>query len=187
MQRRYNAVHGGQRCRKEKMRKWIIACVVIASIGAAGVFFARPITRWWMILQSTRQHPEELAYAQRFLSTVIAQDFPPADWLDSVALDSGKAEYFYFLKVALTESRTTASQMRRARLLMYCNNTTNASFVLYYQRHCPSLEFTLSTDATEKRRVMAIFPLNNCLFQPDYNHDGKINLKDVELARQRPD
>ena len=179
-------------CSNEHMKKWAIICVVALAVGVLAISarhqlvrHARHIVLTHKMAQSAREHPDELSYAREFLNTAILQDTPPTDWIDSVSLRTDKTNYFYALKINFIECGTTLDDIQNGQIWVFRSESTNTQFFFYYQRHCPELQFNITLDEAGRKHTEAIFPLNNCTFDPDYNDDGKIDMKDVTLAKQK--
>ena len=169
------------------MKKWYIAIGVLIAMAVALVVMWKPIVFQTSLIRSSIAHPETLACARLFCQRIVANDTPTAEWLSSVD-DGGdsrvnKTNYFYFLKVHFTECRTSMMDLGLARILVFNDSPTKTLANFYYQRNAPCLQMTIKKTTRNDWKVHAVFPLNNCTFNPDLNNDGMVDQKDVELAR----
>jgi hypothetical protein len=172
------------------MKKLIIGIVALAGIATVVLLSWKPVVLWLYIANSSRKHPQELACARLFCQRIIANDAPTVEWLSSVDdwdKIADKTNYFYFLKVHFAECKTRPSDLDRGRIWVFEENLTNALAYFYYQRHVPYLQMTFQKVNTNRWKVRAIFPLNNCFFDPDVNKDGTLDRGDVEAAMKLKD
>ena len=169
------------------MKKWVTGLAVLAVVTVGVCLSWKPVVLWLYITRSSVKHPQELASARLFCQRILTNDAPTAEWLSTVDdwdRVRDKTNYFYSLKVHFVECQTSLAHLRRARIWVFDGGPTNASAYFYYQRHTPCLYLTFRKVRPDDWRIMATFPLNNCLFDPDVNKDGLVDQKDVELARE---
>ena len=172
------------------MKKWITWLLALVLISLVAAVFWRPVVFWLYVSRSSWRHPYELERARRFCQQIITNESPTEEWLSSVDDSHGpfnKTNYFYALKVHFTECQTKERDIANARVLVFEQSPTNTAADFYYQRHAPYLQMHFRRVGDDQWKVRAIFPLNNCLFNPDVNKDGNVDQKDVVAAREQPE
>ena len=168
------------------MKKRIIAVVILGVLLLTVVLAWRAIAFQVLLTASSLKHSEARDRARDFCGRIVTNDAPTAEWLASVDdrdKIGDKTNYFYFLKVHFIECQTQPSHVRHGRILVFQDTPTNAIGHFYYQHYAPCLQMTFLKETPGDWRVRAIFPLNNCLFDPDVNRDGKVDRIDVEAAK----
>lgn len=117
----------------------------------------------------------------------LLADTPNLTWTSNVAGYSAKNPdaSFYSFKVWFAEAEISRNNIERSFLKYPAfRNSNKLSFYLFYKKNAPEIQCDVySTPAGLK--VSFSFPLNNCLFSPDYNSDNKINQEDVTLALEQ--
>jgi hypothetical protein len=127
---------------------------------------------------------KEISIARAFLAETIHSAQPTSAWILQCA-GNNSTNAFFFFKIAFDEAGVTASQICRAYTdTPAVTNATSVRFNLHYGRSMPEIqcEVSLSNGLTQ---VSAGFPLNNCLYNPDYNHDRIIDEKDLVISRAK--
>ncbi|MEI7947293.1 MAG: hypothetical protein WCJ02_11370 [bacterium] len=127
---------------------------------------------------------KEISIARAYLAETIHSTQPPSAWILQWAGNNPKNAFFFF-KIAFEEAGVSASQICRAYTdNPAVTNATSVSFNLHYGRNLPDIqcEVSLSNGLTT---VSAGFPLNNCLYHPDYNSDTIIDEKDLVISRAK--
>lgn len=168
------------------MKKRIIAIVIVGVLLLAVAFTWRTIAFQVMLTASSCRHPDARDRARLFCERIIVNDVPTAEWLASVDDRDrirDKTNYFFGLKVHFTECQTTPANIRRGRIWVFQDTPTIAVGNFYYQKYAPYLQMTFLKTRQDDWKVQAGFPLNNCLFDPDVNEDGKVDDADVQAAK----
>jgi hypothetical protein len=164
------------------MKKLISLTVLILATIVALV-----TTRYVSILYGSNiTYRKEISLARAFLAETIHSAQPTSAWIREWA-GNNPTNAFFFFKIAFEEASISASQMSRAYSdTPAVTNATSISFNLHYGRNLPDIqcEVSLSNGLT---KVSAGFPLNNCLYHPDYNSDTIIDEKDLVISRAKRD
>ncbi|MDD4060234.1 MAG: hypothetical protein PHW08_05980 [Kiritimatiellae bacterium] len=169
-----------------RMKKRIITFLVVGVLIVVLAFTWRSIVFQVILTTSSLKHPDVRDCARQFCDRIVTNDAPTADWLASVddwSKIGNKTNYFYSLKVHFTECRSRPSDIRRGRIWVFQDTPTNALGEFYYQRSAPCLQMKFLKKTAEDWKIRAIFPLNNCLFDPDVNKDGTVDQVDVQAAK----
>lgn len=138
------------------------------------------LASWGMLRGSSFLLEKSAKFYQPLIETVAE---PSKEWLDS--FDTQHKEYarngFYFWKIWFIESDTNDFQILTAFSIFEFERNNQRNFSLKYGHDNPTIAYSVSRE-NNQRTIRAYFPLNNCLFSPDYNRDGKLDLQDVQIA-----
>ena len=124
----------------------------------------------------------EIGVARAFLLETVQTEQPSGAWIQQCDA-SNPTNAFFFFKIWFEEAGVPASQLARAYTdLPTWSDGTVTAFNLHYGRHLPDIQCFV-TPSNGIDRVRAFFPLNNCLFHPDFNRDERIDQRDVIASR----
>ena len=117
---------------------------------------------------------------------VAGNEQPPKNWQTLVGSRSNRFGdgLFYFFKVWFTESGVTTQDIKKSYPIFAFKNNDKVMFELRYGYSNPTIQFTIVTTQDNKMKADFVFPLNNCLFNADYNNDDILDEKDVTLAKE---
>ena len=129
-------------------------------------------------------HLHEIRITKNFLKSTITLDNPSQEWL-SQCKSPNPIRIFFIFKVWFTKAGVTPGMIDWGYLEFPVSRLDNDIFIdLKYGWNLPSIECRI-TETNGRSLIMAGFPLNNCLFYPDYNDDGVVDMKDVILAKNK--
>lgn len=176
------------------MRKIAYTIVVLILFLFGGVFalslyhettlpneFQNQISR----MHAAIKYSDEVNYARVILRTIAENEKPPQNWQELVGprLNSCSDKSFYFFKVWIVESGTTLNDIDSSYPISVFKEDRVVMFDMRYGHLNPILQFTIYPEKANEMRADLVFPLNNCLFNADYNGDDVYDSKDVALAR----
>jgi len=160
--------------RKHFKRLLVIVTVLAIMLGVAYV---------WLRYHDNLIHRHELRASKNFLKAIITQDTPSQEWMSQCNYHNPSLVFFTF-KVWFTEKEVTPGMIDWSYIDFPVSQLNNANFLeLKYGRNLPIIECRV-TEANGRYLIRPNFPLNNCLFNPDYNNDGVVNMADVILAKK---
>ncbi len=133
------------------------------------------------------RYKREVNFAKFILKTIAENEEPPEIWQTIVqpTLNRFSNDSFYFFKIWLIESKTTLQDIENSYPIYIFEKDNKILFELRCGRSNPTIQFTIIREQESKLKSDFIFPLNNCLFDPDYNKDDKYDRKDVLLAKEK--
>jgi hypothetical protein len=128
----------------------------------------------------------DIKFMKSFFITTINKNVPPKYWkaLLGTRLRENPDEAFYFFKIWFIEAGVSEYDLRFPYPISAFKDDERTRLDFFYGRHQPIIQCLIYHD-NQRRIIDAYFPLNNCLFDPDYNNDGIVNMQDVKLAQQR--
>lgn len=162
----------------------LVSCGSVAVLGSLAAYESYQLTQ-----------SSDLVQVREFLAATIERDSPDAEWTSSfqtgVPSDRLTAhKVFFSFKVWFAENGVTTQELRQAQATG--SQTRDGA-------HAPGRFDDVEIDYRPPLPIIGVrivhqgdakgffprFPLNNCLFQPDQNGDGVLDMQDVELARIR--
>ncbi|MCP4346466.1 MAG: hypothetical protein GY795_13175 [Desulfobacterales bacterium] len=172
-------------CVKKEKKKIGKASVVLIAIAVIATLL---LTTY--LVRTYRYHivyRNELFLAKSFLTTIIDNEIPSDNWLNSLGKGLGRnpQTVFYYFKIWFEESGTSKKDIESSLAMIYpFEDKSKIRIELKYKKGKPEIVVNAYIENGE-RKIDAFFPLNNCLFNPDYNDDGKTDLIDAEISRRK--
>ena len=162
--------------RNKALRRIVQTVVVIVILILGGYSFLK---YQYFLLNYT----ETNAVKSFFIETIEAE-LPSENWKSKVyTWDKAinPEDIFYFYKLWFIESGTSRWDVRTAYPLFAGKIDENYYIDLYYKNNQPIIRCHFFKQDNQQK-IAAAFPMNNCMFAADYNHDDKIDRLDVKLA-----
>jgi len=129
----------------------------------------------------------EIRFAKNILMQPLLSEKPNPVWIKNFEGRSAqnRESTFYFFKVWFTEAEVSKEDIESGFLKWPAyQQDDRLSFDLFYKRDTPEIQCRIYSTPNGSK-VNFSFPLNNCLFNPDYNSDNTINQDDVKLALEQ--
>ena len=132
------------------------------------------------------QYYSDIKIAKDFFRSTITNPKPPEDLVEILGERCKKdpEAFFYFFKIWFIEAEISDFDLKTAYIEYPVHKDGNrVIFNLYYKMGMPEILCDISNENNHKS-FCAMFQLNNCLFDPDYNNDNKLDSLDVNLAKE---
>lgn len=154
-----------------------ITIIVVVFVGFVG----------YMKYQIHWKYLAEIDFAKDVLLLAIQEDEPNEKWIKSVRhhrYETESERSFYFFKIWFTEANIKERQLENCTMKHGVHKIENyIDFTLHYESESPSINCQIFNDSSGMK-VFFAFPMNNCMFHPDYNDDGNIDKKDLKLTKK---
>lgn len=166
---------------------FIIVGVVLTFSTYHKTSFAQEALTQAIRILSIIQYKDEVQHARFVLKTIIEHDNPPDNWseITGASMKRFGHDAFYFFKVWFIESGTTIQDIQQSYPIYIFESDGKVKFDLRYGRFQPTIQFTISNEGQNVLNADMSFPVNNCLFDADYNHDDEFDMNDVILAKEQ--
>ena len=124
----------------------------------------------------------EIALTRSFMIEIVSTEKPSSDWLE-LCDHSDPQQMFYFFKVWFVENQITVDQVKNGKILIASQlNNGRTGIDILIKKDLPEIRSILVQDHGKTKLILQ-FPMNNCTFTADKNHDGSIDAEDVSLVK----
>ncbi len=126
---------------------------------------------------------DDTQFVKSFFLKIITSETPDDNWIKLLGPRLGKnpETSFYTFKIWFAEAHVSDSDIRFSYPESVFKDGDKTIIVYCYGRDRPVIHCVIYRSGNMKT-ADAYFPLNNCLFSPDYNKDGRINSQDFEIV-----
>lgn len=162
------------------MKKAIKITILIAVI----IFLCGSVFYGFVKYRDNITYRTEIEFAKNVLMQPILADHPNNKWVNNLGgrFANNPESAFWFFKIWFVEADVSQRNIEKGILKFPAHsNDGKLIFDLYYKKDTPSIQCEIFRTPSGNK-VQFSFPLNNCLFNPDYNHDEKIDQDDVPFA-----